>query len=115
MFRILGLISICLMTLSALGQSTSTYEVATIVDVKTHQAVAGGASGVPSYDVSIKVGNTIYLVFYTPQFGIDTIKYKTGRNLLVLVGKNVITYNDILGQSIDVPIVSQRPAVEEPK
>jgi hypothetical protein len=31
-----------------------------------------------------------------------------GRDLLVLVGKNKITYNDILGQSHSVPIESQK-------
>ena len=37
-----------------------------------------------------------------------------GRDLLVLVGKNTITYNDILGQSHDVPIESQQ-TVAKPK
>ena len=31
---------------------------------------------------------------------------------LVLVGKNTITYNDMLGRSLQVPIESQRPAVD---
>jgi len=30
----------------------------------------------------------------------------------VLVGKNTITYNDMLGRSLQVPIESQRPAAE---
>jgi hypothetical protein len=42
--------------------------------------------------------------------GEQTVKYAAGRDLLVLVGKNTITYNDILGQSFAVPIESQRPA-----
>jgi hypothetical protein len=41
-------------------------------------------------------------------------KYATGHELLVLVGKSTITYNDILGRSLQVPIESQRP-VTEPK
>jgi hypothetical protein len=40
------------------------------------------------------------------------VKYAAGRDLLVLVGKNKITYNDILGQSYDVPIESQSPAAK---
>jgi hypothetical protein len=43
------------------------------------------------------------------------VKYAAGRELLVLVGKKTITYNDMLGQSTDVPIVSQKPASDAEK
>ena len=109
MLRLLCVISICFATSTAFCQSASTYQVATIVDVKIHQT-SDGASDPARYDVSIKVGDTIYLVLYIPPFGLDTVKHKTGRNLLVLVGKNTITYNDILGESLEVPIISQKPA-----
>jgi hypothetical protein len=46
-------------TLPAFGQSASKYEVATITDVKTHQ---DSGSDVARYDVSVKVGGTIYVV-----------------------------------------------------
>lgn len=64
------------------------------------------------YDVSVKVGEIIYVVLYTPPLGEIMVKYAAGRDLLVLVGKNKITYNDILGQSHDVPIESQQPAAK---
>ena len=60
------------------------------------------------------MGDTIYVVLYTQPLGEIPAKYATGRELLVLVGKNTITYNDILGRSHQVPIESQRP-VTEPK
>jgi hypothetical protein len=41
---------------------------------------------------------------------IGTVKYVAGRQLLVHVGKNTIPYNDIVGRSRKVPIVSQRQA-----
>jgi hypothetical protein len=96
--------------LPAFGQSTSKYQVGTITEVKAHQAAGSGASDVASYDVSVKVGDTIYVVLYTPPRGEIMVKYAAGRDLLVFVGKNKITYNDILGQSYDVPIESQQPA-----
>jgi len=110
MLRLLRVICVCLVTLPALAQSEAAYQVATIVDVKTHQSAETGAANMGKYDVSLKVGETIYVVLYTPPYGIDTVKYKTGRNLLVQVGKSAITYNDLLGQSIEVPIISQKPA-----
>lgn len=110
MLKLLRIICVCLVALPALAQSEGSYQVATIVDVKTHQSSETGAADMGRYDVSLKVGETIYVVLYTPPFAIDTVKYKTGRNLLVLVGKSAITYNDLLGQSFDVPIISQKPA-----
>jgi hypothetical protein len=79
-------------------------------EVKTHQGAVGGATGAASYDVSVKVGDTIYVVLYTPPLGEETVKYAAGRELLVLLGKRTIRYHDILGQSLDVPIESQKSA-----
>jgi len=84
--------------------------VGTITEVKVHKTAGSGASDAASYDVSVKVGDTIYMVLYTPPLGEETVKYSAGRDLLVLVGKRTIRYNDILGQSFEVPIESQRPA-----
>ena len=110
MQRLVGLFLICLTMFPAFGQSTSKYQVGTITEVKAHQAAGSAASDVASYDVSIKVGDTIYVVLYTPALGEGTVKYAAGRDLLVLMGKNTITYNDILGRSFAVPIQSQKPA-----
>ena len=98
----------------AFGQSTSKYQVGTITEVKTHQNAGGGATDPVSYDVSLKVSDTIYVVLYTPPLGQETVKYAAGRELLVLVEKSAIRYNDILGQSFEVPIERQESA-EKPK
>jgi hypothetical protein len=116
MLRLVGLILILTM-FPAFGQSTSKYQVGTITEVKVHQAAGSAASDAASYDVSVKVGDTVYVVLYTPALGEETAKYAAGRDLLVLVGKNTITYNDILGRSFAVPIESQKPAanLKQPK
>jgi hypothetical protein len=112
MLKLVGLFLIFLAIATAFGQSTSKYQVGTITEVKAHQAGGSGAPDVASYDVSVKVGDTIYVVLYTPPLGEIMVKYAAGRDLLVLVGKNKITYNDILGQSYDVPIENQQPAAK---
>lgn len=112
MRKLIGVIALCLLSFPALCQSTSKYQVATIIEVKAHQAAGDSASDATSYDVSAKVGDTIYVVLYTTPLGEIAPKYAAGRELLVLVGKNTITYNDILGRSLQVPIESQRPAAE---
>ena len=111
MLRLVGMFCICLTTLPGFCQSTSRYQVGTITEVKTHLTDANSGSDAISYDVSVKVGDTIYVVLYTPPLGEETVKYSAGRDLLVLVGKRTIRYNDILGQSFEVPIESQKPAV----
>jgi hypothetical protein len=112
MRRLIALIGLCLLTFPALCQSTSKYQVAIITEVKARQAAGDDASDPSSYDVSVKVGDTIYVVLYTQPLGELPAKYARGHNLLVLVGKNTITYNDMLGRSFQVPIESQRPAAE---
>ena len=114
MRRLVAVIALCLLTFPALCQSTSKYQIGLITEVKPRQAAGDGASDPTSYDVSVKVGDTIYVVLYTQPMGEIPAKYETGRELLVLVGKKTITYNDMLGRSLQVPIESQRP-VTEPK
>ncbi len=98
-------VTLFLLTLAALGQSRSKYQVALITEVRARQVGSDSASDATSYDVSVKVGDTIYVVLYTPPLGELPPKYETGRELLVLVGKNTITYNDMLGRSMQVPTV----------
>ena len=82
MIRLGIMFCISLGVCSALGQSASKYQVATITEVKIHQDAVGTTS-VASYDVSLKVGDTIYVVHYTPPLGEETVKYAAGRDLLV--------------------------------
>lgn len=107
---LIRVVSLCLLTLPAFCQSTSKYQVAMITEVNAREAKGESASDATSYDVSVKVGDTIYVVLYTPPLGELPPKYARGHELLVSVGKNTITYNDMLGRSLQVPIESQRPA-----
>jgi hypothetical protein len=112
MSKLFCVIWICLATLSAPCQSPGKYQVGTITYVTPHQAPPGAASDIVSYDVSLKVKDTIYLLLYTPPLGENSVRYASGRDILVLVGKKTITYNDLLGQSHEVPIVNRRQAAE---
>src|ERR1700756_4134960 len=114
MRRLTAVLALCLLTFPALGQSASKWQIAAITEVRPHPAAGEDASDPITYDVSVKVGDTIYLVRYTTPPGEIAPKYAAGRDLLVSVGKDTITYNDILGRSLQVPIESQRP-VTEPK
>jgi len=112
MRRLTAVIALCLLTFPGLCQSTSKWQVAIITGVKPRQDAGDDVSGPASYDISVKVGDTVYVVLYTQPLGEIPAKYATGHELLVLVGRNTITYNDILGQSHEVSIESQRSAAE---
>lgn len=57
------------------------------------------------YDVSIRVGDTIYTVLFTDERGVGTIRYRAGMSLLVRVAEETLTYNDRLGHPVTVPIL----------
>jgi hypothetical protein len=78
MLKRAGMFLICVTMFQAFGQSSSKYQVGTITEVKVHQAAGSGASDAVSYDVSVKVGNIIYVVLYTPPLGEETVKYAGG-------------------------------------
>jgi hypothetical protein len=110
MLKLLSIAGIWLATLPAFCQSAPKYQVGTITEVKLHEPAQDRSSEPATYDVSIKVANTIYVVLYTPLQGVETVKYAAGRDGLVLVGERTIRYNDLLGEPHDLPIESQRPA-----
>jgi len=90
--------------------SSTKWQVATIMDVKVHPLVPGGDANAITYDVTVRVGNTEYVVLYVPPAGSfkDAVKYRIGIESLVLVGSDTIKYNDILGTTYEVPIISRR-------
>lgn len=110
--KLIPIFALCLLTVPALCQAASKWRIATITEVKPHPLAGEDASDPITYDISVKVGDTIYLVRYITPAGEIAPKYAIGHELLVLVGKNTITYNDMLGRSFQVPIESHRPATE---
>jgi len=57
--KAMGVVLIRFSTLPALCQSKSKYEVGTITAVKPHQSGNAASSDAPSYEVSLKIGDTV--------------------------------------------------------
>ncbi len=112
MRKLIAVIALCFVTFPALCQSSSRWQIAIITEVKPREVAGDSVSDPARYDVSVKVGDTVYVVLYTQPLGELPAKYAAGHELLVLVGKDTITYNDMLGHSLQVPIESHRPATE---
>lgn len=96
----------CVVVLVAFSQSNPPkYQDGMIVSVSQHADTSNNEAAGVRYDVSIKVGHMVYVVLYTPPNGIDTVKYKTGMNLLVMIEKDTMTFHDLMGRKIKVPIL----------
>ena len=89
------------------GYSGSSYELATITGVKPYDPGENVDPQAALYEVSVKVGRTYYVVLTTSPDHSPAILYAVGRQILVLVGENTITWNDIMGQSHEVAIQSR--------
>ena len=97
---------ILIVSLAALAQDKAMYQAGTVTDVKVHQPSSKDAK---SYDVSIKVGNIVYVVLATPPAGSgDAILYKTGMETTVFVDGKNMKVNDITGKTWTVPILRQK-------
>lgn len=115
MRKVLAVIIILVTTVLICQSPSAHYQSALILQVKEHQGTVGGRSNDPtitSYDVTLRVKDTgtEYEVLYTPRPGVHGFQYMAGTDMLVLVESKTITFNDMLGRSTKVPIVSQKPA-----
>jgi hypothetical protein len=111
MKKVMSVILLSMAVLSALGQETNNkYEPATVMDIKQHQGAATGNSPTTSFEISLRVGKTDYVILYTPPPGTYGAQYTQGTNLLVLVGSKTVTFNDVRGISREMPILSRAPA-----
>ncbi len=101
---------IILLPAVVVAQSSSpspTYQPATIVAVQPHLSVGNSNPDDALYEVSVKINRTLYVVVTTSPSPSGTIQYAVGREVLVRVGDDTITWNDIMGESHEVPIISR--------
>ena len=89
----------------------SKWQVGTIMAVAKHPGADEQHPRDRKYDVSVKVGQTMYVVVYTPPDGLDTVTHRAGLDFLVSVGPKTIAFNNLLGRKIEVPIISQKPLI----
>lgn len=106
-------ILVCMPLLQSQVPSTK-YQPGTITAVTTHRSASEEPDGnVARYNVSVKVGDTVYVVVYTPPNGANGVEYSAGLGLLVLVGSNTLTFNSKLTGTTVVPIVRRETVTTE--
>jgi hypothetical protein len=108
------LLSVALFATAQPASSSSAYQPAHILKVKKHhgqdQIKARDGTALTQYDVTIRLKKSgmEYDLLYTAQPGKYGFQYMGGMDTLVLVEEKTVTFNDILGRSVKVPIVAQR-------
>jgi len=86
---------------------TSKYQPGTIMRVVRHQDGPEQHGDTAQYDVSVKVGNTTYVVLYTPPNGANGVEYSAGLGILVMVGRDTLTFNSKISGTTELPILSR--------
>jgi hypothetical protein len=94
-----------LLTTAAIGQAKPVYQTGTVMEVKTHEPATDKACPTKCYDIVLRVDETVYVVLYTPPKGSNTVEYRAGIDLPVLVEGSTIKFNDLRGNSVTVPIL----------
>lgn len=108
------LILMCLTVVSAPAQTPSSkFQPGTITAVTARQSPGQHETDVTQYEVSVKVGDTKYVVLFTPPNRGNTVKYSAGNQLLVLVGSNTLTFNSAVSGETEVPILSRETLPSE--
>jgi len=116
MLKRLALILICAVPLSAFCQEASSnkYQPGTIIAVQPHEDESTKSDSTARYDVSVKVGDTVYIVLYTPPKGANTVEYSPGRQVLVLVGNDSLTFNNKVFGKTEAPILRRETLPSKP-
>ena len=74
--------------------------------VTAHQSAPGEPlSDVPRYDVSVKIGDVLYVALYTPRGGANSVEYAPGIEMLFWVGSNTLSFNSKLSGTTELPIL----------
>jgi hypothetical protein len=115
--KLLSGILILLLPMLVVAESSSRpspYQPATIVDVKLYPSPLPSSPAYALYEVSVEVDRTVYVVLTQTPTPSEDVRYAIGRELLVHVGEDTITWYDIMGQSHEVPIKSKTAIVKTP-
>lgn len=97
-------------TVVAWPQADSSFQTGTIMAVKAHGDAPKSDTAANQYDVSVKVGTAIYVILYTSPPGVNTVEYREGMNIMVSVQGDKLKFNDLMGNTQTVPILSKTEA-----
>lgn len=95
----------------AATSSSGQWEVATVTEVRAAPPVLDLQGTAILCYVTVRVGDTEYVVLYIPANGMfeESVQYGLlGIDGLVLIGADTMKYNDVLGNTRELPILSRQ-------
>jgi len=101
----LGFIMICVAAVSMLSQTSSNYQPGTVTAVTAHESLGQQESDIHRYDVSVEVGNTRYVVLFTPPKHTEDVMFHAGNDVLVQVGASTLTFDGPVSGKTEIPIL----------
>jgi len=94
----------------AFGETGKTWQPGTIIRVKAHEVSSVEKDVAKQYDISVQVGQKIYVTSYTMKGGEPDLELYVGMARMVLIDGETLTFNDLLGHSHSLRIVSTKDA-----
>lgn len=85
-----------------------------VITAVTEQPAAE-TSDISKYDISIRVGDTVYLVLYTAPRNTSVVQYRVGADLPVLVEGAMLTVNDLQGNAHRLQILRKQTTAPNQK
>ncbi len=111
-------ITICflsVLTVAAICQTTEhKWTTGVITQVTKHVDAAAPETPTGKYDVSVRVGDVVYVVLYTPMPGSKLVENRVGTDLNVAVGKKTLKFNDGRGETKEAPILRKTTIAPPP-
>ena len=110
-----ALIAFLCITMQKSSAEKKVWQAGTILEVKAHPSKSGDSYGPQKYDISLQVGRTIYVVLYAPKEEMPELEFYVGMARTVLVEDEFVTFNDLLGHTHPMRIVSSKHSPPESK
>ncbi len=90
------------------------WTVGTMMGFERHSPIPNDSSP-EQYDVTVRVGNTDFVVLYTQAPGRRGIQYSPGFDAPVLISEKTLTFRNLMGEAIELPILSQKAVAQTEK
>lgn len=98
-----------LFALAAAQSNGSQWQAGTILNVSHHDPFQD-QNGTYQYDMTVQVGDKVYVVLFDSPLDTELGRYKEGIEVTLSVGEKTVQLNDIMGRTHDCPILKVSPA-----
>lgn len=105
----------CFFIARASGQDKKDWRSGTLIQVKAQEPASGDNASEKRYEVTVQVGQKIYVASHTSKDGEPDLEYYVGMARMVLIDGDTLTFSDLLGHSHSMRIISSKDAPATPE